>query len=86
MTISNNEIKENLKEIFKVYYDYSCKLAKVNEEGRVFTDHNIVHSEMVFEKSSEIIEAIQQYVTNQKYEIADEIIPFSKNIINGKIK
>lgn len=86
MTISNNEIKENLKEIFKVYYDYSCKLAKVNEEGRVFTDHNIVHSEMVFEKSSEVIEAIQQYVTNQKYEIADEIIPFSKNINMNVIK
>ena len=86
MTICSNEIKENLKEIFKVYYDSSSELAKVNEEGRVFTDHNIAHSEMVFDKSSEVIRAIQQYETKQQHGIDDEIIPFSKNINMNIIK
>ena len=86
MTICSNEIKENLKEIFKEYYDSSCELAKVNEEGRVFTDHNVAHSEMVFDKSSEVIRAIQQYESKQQHGIDDEIIPFSKNINMNIIK
>lgn len=79
---SMDNMKYGIHKIFKRYYDYSCKFAESNEEGRVFTDHNREHVDMVLDKTCEVIKAFQKYISleTKKEKIEDGIIPFSKDV------
>ena len=76
-------LEENIRKIFKSYYDSSEELAKHNEEGRVFTDHKDAHVNMVLDKTNEVIKAIKRYIQlrNNESDIkVDSMIPFSINM------
>lgn len=76
------DLENDLRKIFKCYYDSSEELARRNEEGRVFTDHKSAHVNMVLNKTKDVIKAIQQYTQLGMIESKTKTdkIPFSVNI------
>lgn len=75
-------LENDIRKIFKSYYDFSEELAKCNEEGRVFTNHKSAHVNMVLNKTRDVIKAIQQYTQLGMIESKNKSgkIPFSVNI------